>query len=170
MHAPAVHLAVGRRGLGSFVLRSPLVSRSDICARHTLRVERCTSTNVQWSALVARVRIFSAARLASGVVRVRSARVLAQTARDSRFVCRHGHRMRARVGAIANNGRKCCNRFCQRLQLMCRLRTTQRNFQLHPPRKSGHLCAVAFRLVRPSFELKCWNFGQPEKLEKGETK
>ncbi len=45
-----------------------------------------------------------------------------------------------------------------------------RNFQLHPPRKSGYLCAVAFRLARPSFELKCWNFGLTEKLVKGETK
>jgi hypothetical protein len=37
---------------------------------------------------------------------------------------------------------------------------------LHPSRKSGHLCAVAFRLARPSFELKYWNFGLTEKLEK----
>jgi hypothetical protein len=85
-------------------------------------------------------------------------------------VCRHGHRMRARVGAVASMGVNVAIAPVNVCNSWCRLRTTQRNFQLHPSRKSGHLCAVAFRLVRPSFELKCWNFGQPEKLEKGETK
>lgn len=100
-------------------------------------------------------RVRSARAAVSRLAVVREARGLGGARVDDLAFC-------ARVNVAMASVNVCNSR--------CRLWTTQRNFQLHPSRKSGHLCAVAFRLVRPSFELKCWNFGQTEKLEKGETK
>lgn len=138
-----------------------------------LRVARAASTNVQWRSLANHSRIFSLAmatrRRDAFCVRSRCAIAALLLSFASCAQARGVQRARwmmwvssVRVNVAIASVNVCNSR--------CRLWTTQGNFQLHPSRKSGHLCAVAFRLVRPSFELKCWNFGQPEKLEKGETK